>query len=119
MSFKLVKLVLEHEVKIVGINYDTISLSNGDMIGHNHNADCCENNYADFASLEDTSFIEQEFNEFIFEKVDCGFLLNGYLINCYSVQNGYYSSDVDILYFPRGENRGFKVLNIDCEGIDG
>lgn len=115
MSFKSVKLVFEKEVEIVGINYDTISLSNGDVIFHNHDADCCEHNYADFASLEDTTFMEQKFNELVFEKSEYGFLLNGYLVNCYTIQNGYYSSDVDICYYQRNKDDSFKIFNIDCE----
>lgn len=54
---------------------------------------------------------------FIFEKVDdYGFRFGNeygllFFIPCYSDQNGYYSSDIDIYY------NNIKVLNLECELI--
>lgn len=46
----------------------------------------------------------------------CGFKFgnkpyNMYFVPCYSMQDGYYSSDVDILL------NGYKVLNVACEEV--
>ena len=115
MSFKSVKLVFEKEIEIVEISGEVIELSNGDLIKHDYSPLCCEYNYADFRSLEDTTIIGQKFNELVFEKSEYGFLLNGHLVNCYSEQNGYYSQDVDIIYHPKNSYQGIKVLNVDCD----
>lgn len=71
--------------------------------------------YADFEQLEDLA-LEYEFeNDLIFEVVpENGFRFGSkgtpmFFIPCYSDQNGYYSSDIDIFYDGR------HVFNVDCE----
>lgn len=102
-------------MKIKQVNEEHILFDNGSIITFYHDQDCCECNFADFEQLEEAA-MECEFPEnLIFEKVDgSGFRFGGagtymFFVPCYSDQNGYYSSDIDI-YF-----NGKQVLNFECE----
>lgn len=102
-------------MKIIKITDDSILFDNGSEITFDHDQDCCENNYADFSQLEESA-LNCEFPENLtFEKVErSGFRFGGvgtfmFFVPCYSDQNGYYSSDIDI-YFNKK-----KVLNFECE----
>lgn len=91
--------------KINQITEDYIEFSNGKKLTFNHEQDCCEINYADFTQIDDialdTIFYE---NEFVFEVVEnCGIRFgnrggNMVFVPCYSDQNGYYSTSLDIYY---------------------
>lgn len=91
-----------------------IVFDNGNEITYDHVQDCCEDNYADFIQLDDLAK-ETEFDEDLkFEALDeLGFRFGNegkmFFIPCYSVQNGYYSSDVDIFY------NGKHVLNLTAD----
>ena len=90
---------LDEIVKIEKITDDAIYFSNKGKLMHSYTQDCCEYNYADFESLNDTTIFDEYFDKLVFEVIEgIGFRLNGYLVNCYSIQNGYYSSWVDISY---------------------
>ena len=107
------------KIKIKSFDEDEIIFTDGSCISHDHISDCCEYNYADFSSIKDSILEDLEFDEITIEESedDQGFLLNGHLINCYSSQNGYYSSDVDITL--RGPDKKIiKELNVDCEMVD-
>lgn len=102
-------------MKIKEVNTNYILFDNGSRITFDHEQDCCETNYADFEQLEDLA-LEYEFeNDLIFEVVpENGFRFGSkgtpmFFIPCYSDQNGYYSSDIDIFYDGR------HVFNVDCE----
>ena len=104
-------------MKIKEINEEQILFDNGFKIEYDHLQDCCESNYADFKQIEPMA-LNYEFDEhLIFEKVDdYGFRFGNeygllFFIPCYSDQNGYYSSDIDIYY------NNTKVLNLECELI--
>ena len=91
-------------MKIKEVNTNYILFDNGSRITFDHEQDCCETNYADFEQLEDLA-LEYEFeNDLIFEVVpENGFRFGSkgtpmFFIPCYSDQNGYYSSDIDIFY---------------------
>jgi len=100
-------------MKIIEVNEDYIRFDNGSEITFDHSQDCCEHNYADFKQIEkqalDTTFDE----ELIFEKVEgSGFRFGSkgthmFFIPCYSDQNGYHSSDIDIYFNEK------QVLNLD------
>lgn len=100
-------------MKIIEVKDDYIGFDNGSKITFDHSQDCCEYNYADFKQIEkqalDTTFDE----ELIFEEVEgSGFRFGSkgthmFFIPCYSDQNGYYSSDVDIYFNEK------HVLNLD------
>lgn len=96
-------------MKIKEVNTNYILFDNGSRITFDHEQDCCETNYADFEQLEDLA-LEYEFeNDLIFEVVpENGFRFGSkgtpmFFIPCYSDQNGYYSSDIDIFYDGRHE----------------
>lgn len=77
---------------------EDLVFTNGWRIRTSHSPDCCEHNYADWSSLDDTGFFEEEFyeNDFKLEKWDGGFRINGYTVNCYSEQSGYYSTELEV-----------------------
>lgn len=103
-------------MKIIEVKDDYIRFDNGSEITFDHNQDCCEHNYADFKQIEkqalDTTFDE----ELIFEAVEgSGFRFGSkgshmFFIPCYSDQNGYYSSELDIYFNEK------QVLNLDFLG---
>lgn len=102
-------------MKIKEVDSDHILFDNGSKITFEHEPDCCESNYADFEQIEDFA-LECEFeNDLIFEEVpENGFRFGSkgtpmFFIPCYSDQNGYYSSDVDIFYNEE------HVFNVRCE----
>lgn len=91
-------------MKIVRVNFGVIEFDNGNMITFDHDQNCCETNYADFEQLEERARDVEFMENLKFEVVDFyGFRFgNGgsemFFIPCYSIQNGYYSSDVSIYY---------------------
>ena len=102
-------------MKIKKITGEHILFDNGSKITYDHDQSCCEWNYADFEQLKDTVAMDTEFDEnLIFEAVDeAGFRFgnegNMFFVPCYSEQNGYYSTDLQIFY------NGEEVLSLNCE----
>lgn len=90
-------------MRILEVTDEKILFDNGKAITYYHSKDCCENNYADFEQLEEAA-LEYDFNdELRFEFVDnAGFRFGDerlmFFVPCYSDQNGYYSTGVEILY---------------------
>ena len=100
-------------MKIKSISDSAITFDNGMDITFDHEQDCCEYNYAAFEEIDDLAKTFEFSEDLIFESVDYGFRFgnnpqNMVFVPCYSEQNGYYSSDVDIYYNDR------QVLNVDC-----
>lgn len=102
-------------MKIVEVTADHILFENGSTITYDHIQDCCEVNYADFEQLDDKAraydYDEQNMK---FEAIDdSGFRFGDnrrmFFVPCYSDQNGYYCSDIDIYY------NGKQVLNFFAE----
>lgn len=93
-------------MKIAEVNGQYIQFDNGSIIAYDHSPDCCEWNYADFLQIRDDVLYDYDFDpELDFEKIDgSGFRFgsngNFIFVPCYSEQNGWYSSDIDILYIP-------------------
>lgn len=82
-----------------------MEFDNSTKIEGDHQQDCCESNYIDFkGSLKDILEVGQEFKTIEIKKDEdtnkYGFDLYldnvRYPINCYSDQNGYYSSDIEV-----------------------
>lgn len=102
-------------MRIIEINDEEIRFDNGEYISYSHYQDCCECNYADFSQLDDIAR-NAEFStpldfEFLEEQ---GFRFGNlpnqmFFVPCYSEQNGYYSSDIQIEY------NGEPVLSGNCE----
>lgn len=109
-------------MKILRVEEERIIFDNGDTITFSHEQDCCEWNYADFSILT-PNVINYDFDfsyPLQFEKIDeLGFKFgsNGrwIFIPCYSEQNGYYTSEIDI-YYTHNE-RTYKVLSFDSQLI--
>lgn len=105
-------------VTIKEITSDHILFSDGSEITDFHHADCCEDNYADYEQLDDIARQTKFTLPLSFEAIEgAGFRFGNkpskmFFVPCYSEQNGYYSSDINIYL------NGKKVLYIeDCEGI--
>jgi hypothetical protein len=91
-------------MKISKISEYHIIFDNNSLIDFSHERDCCEWTYAQFEYLkEEAGIYEFDFPEPpVFEACDYGFRFGSetqkFFVPCYSEQNGYYSSDVDIYY---------------------
>ena len=85
-------------MRIKTVTDENIVFDNGNVISFHHEQDCCEYTYADFSILN-----------------PCVIKSNGHwiFIPCYSEQNGWYTSEIDIYY------NGKRVLNFDAQFIDG
>lgn len=99
---------------ITEVTDEKIYFSNGNVISYYHCADCCEYNYADFSHLDTEAKSYVFRGPLSFEAVDgAGFRFGDsrrkFFVPCYSEQNGYYSSDVDIYLNDE------QVLNLECE----
>ena len=105
-------------MKIIEITSEHIKFDNGKTITYDHEQDCCEWNYADFEQLDDIArahdYDEQTLR---FEFVgNHGFRFGDnrqmFFVPCYSEQNGYYTTNIDIYY---NSNR---VCGGSCEFVD-
>lgn len=102
--------------KIIKTEENLIEFSDGTRITCDHEQDCCEWNYADCDQLDDLAR-GYDFNteKLTFEAVDgSGFRFGDrpermFFIPCYSEQNGYYSSDIDV--YLNGE----LETHLECE----
>lgn len=99
-------------MKIKEITSEYINFDNGEEITFFHGQDCCEDNYADFEQLDDIARVAEFSTPLKFEKVDnAGFRFGDehkmFFVPCYSDQNGYYSSDLQIYY------NGDLVVDLD------
>ena len=105
-------------MKITNITEYELVFDNGSTITYDHPQDCCEWNHADFAQLDDIAR-DYDFQEPLkFEAVElAGFRFGDarqmFFVPCYSEQNGYYTSELDIYL------NGKEVLHIEeCDPID-
>jgi hypothetical protein len=101
--------------KIVEVDENLIRFSDGTEITADHERDCCEYNYADCRQLDDIALnTEFDTSNLVFEAIeDLGFRFGNapnkmFFVPCYSDQNGYYSSDVEIRI------NGVRVFLVDC-----
>lgn len=111
-------------MRIKQVTDEKILFDNGNEIFFNHRRDCCEINYADFCNLNENNInYNYNFDENLsFESVDeLGFKFgsNGrwIFIPCYSEQNGYYTTEIDIYYKKEKEERIERVLRFDAQEI--
>lgn len=107
-------------MRIKEITDERITFDNGNYITYDHEQDCCEWNYANFHYLQDEAGVmSYDFpEELMFEVVNgSGFRFGSayrkFFVPCYSDQNGYYSSDIDIYYkTENGDN--LYTANFEC-----
>jgi len=115
-------------MKIKSICEDGITFDNGSMLTHYHNQDCCEAVYADWGNM--IAMTESEGNELKLSDYDffdnildsvvpikrLGFYLvtmQGLCIrvDCYDIQNGYYSSNLELCHTSGKENKTYKNIS--------
>jgi len=98
-------------MKIKEITNDHILFDNGTEVTYYHNQDCCENVYADFEQLKTTTIMNEEFKTLEFKFIPgVGIKLKSYLIPCYNSQNGYYSSDLELIVnYPDGKKESWDI----------
>ena len=94
MEITKASITFKESFRITEITEDRVILSNGCYIEATHDQDCCEHNYADFKSLLDTPIMGVTHNTISFDDWEGGIRINGYAVNCYSNQNGYYSTEI-------------------------
>lgn len=108
-------------MKVKTVDKDSITFENGITLTSNHEKDCCENHYLDFSNLKLEDFEELEFDltgDTFFERVeDYGIRLlptNGHPISIpgYGYNNGYYSSNLDLVL---SDGREFNIT--ECQVI--
>jgi hypothetical protein len=102
-------------MKVKEITGEHILFDDGTEVTQYHNQDCCENVYADFEQLKTTPIDWEDFKEIKLVKVpDTGIrIVGGYLIPCYNKQNGYYSSDLELIVkYPDGREERTDIS--DC-----
>lgn len=104
--------------KIVEVEENLIRFSDGTEITGYHEQDCCEDNYADCGQLDDIALnTEFDTSNLVFEEVEgSGFRFGNapskmFFVPCYSSQNGYYSSDIEIRL------NGEQMLYMECPMI--
>lgn len=102
--------------KIVELYENLIKFDDGTTITAFHARDCCEHNYADCEQLDDiarnTDFDTSKLEIDILQ--DQGFRFGNkpskmFFVPCYSEQNGYYSTDLNIFI------NGRMVGTLECE----
>lgn len=102
-------------MKIYFVDDEQIEFDNGDVITFGHCQECCEVNYADFKQIDDIARSTNFESPIEFEPVEkAGFRFGNkpnkmFFVPCYSNQNGFYSSDIEIYY------NNDCVLNFLCE----
>lgn len=95
---KGIEVIFDRQVTIVKIEEESIELSDGTNIYSFHDQDCCEHHWADFSVLEVNPDHKNPFDKLDFKGVEgLGFLMNGMLVNGYGDNNGYYSSNLDLV----------------------
>ena len=117
------------KLKVVALNSDEITFDNGVKLYSNHDQDCCENHYLSMSDLTIADFEGLEFNlsnDDFFERIeDYGISLkplNGYPIRIpgYGSNNGYYSSNLDLIITDTDGIKTLKEYNIsECQDWDG
>ena len=111
---EVVKMRFYPEVKVVKVNEEGIEFSDGTVISHYHDQDCCEHVYANWIDWSnDFSNVVEIRSLTIWTVPDAGIRIefsHGYqsrdfvwFVACYDEQNGYYNSNLEIT-ISTGEN---------------
>lgn len=123
-------------MKIVSFIRDVIIFDSGTILKYEHEQDCCEQVFADFEVLKDYNALGKNADKTIFDvdfdetatrmfaNIDLvdgeGFKIRytdgdfegSVFVPCYNQQNGYYASDLVLVYIDGNEK---SIINIsDC-----
>lgn len=122
-------------MRIVEIGDESLTFDNGCVLMSNHSSDCCEWHWLDFSVMRTDKYVstvtgksiniyEQEFDFskcVPFKKIEgTGILLrdvegNKYLICGYGDNNGYYGTNIDLIYVDDDGNVIFKYDVTECQ----
>lgn len=108
-------------MKIKEINENGITFDNGSTLTHYHSQDCCENVYADWESLKteagvmDHNFATMPMIEFV---KGSGIRIEGFFVACYNSQNGYYSSELELVFSDLDANADDRLKNVKWDISD-
>lgn len=113
-------------LKVIKIDDNSIEFENGIQLYSYHDQDCCENHYLSFTDLNITDFDRLEFDlttDDFFKRIE-GYGIELIPIKGHSVKipgygsnNGYYSSDLDLILTNRKNfNKKFDIS--DCQVIE-
>lgn len=111
MEIKSAQVTFKEKFFFTEVKNEMLYLSNGCYIEAIHSPDCCENNYADFDSIKDTTLMGTLFDSVVFDSWEGGIRINGYAVNCYSEQNGYYSTEITFVL-----RKNYKSYLLTFEG---
>jgi len=123
-GFLKTKRVMKN-LKVVKVDLDSVEFDNGVKLYSNHDQDCCENHYLSMNDLTIDDFEGLEFdlsNDDFFERIeDYGIALkplNGHPVRIpgYGSNNGYYSSNLDLIITKPDGRTTYKEYNIsECQ----
>jgi hypothetical protein len=116
-----------NKLKVIKVDSSEITFDNGSKLYSNHEQDCCENHYLSMNDLTLDDFDGLEFNlttdKFLEKVEDYGIALKPILghpvrIPGYGSNNGYYSSNLDLVITNANNNGIYKKYNISkCQEI--
>ncbi len=104
------KVKFDKDVHIVGVNEEGVRFSDGSLLFHQHDQDCCEQVYANWIDWANDfkGFIEiRGFQVLMVENAGLRLeFTKGYgydrdhvmFVPCYNAQNGYYSDHLDVAF---------------------
>lgn len=114
------------KLKVIKIDDDSLTFEDGTVLYSNHDSDCCENHFLSFADLTIQDFEGLKFNltnDDFFKRIeDYGIELipiKGHSVKVpgYGYNNGYYSSNLDLILENR-DKKFKKTYNItECQEI--
>lgn len=123
-------------MKIIEIGEESLTFDNGTVLMSTHDSDCCEWHWLDFSVMrtynistkngKSINIYDQEFdfsNGVPFKKVeDIGIILddvdgNHYLICGYGSNNGYYGTNIDLVYCNSDGDRIYEYDVTECQEV--
>lgn len=126
MSKTLEVIKLKEPTKLTGIRIDdggvSLLFENGEEVelSDHHSQDCCESVYADWKAFSayKSQIVDHRYSEIEVRGIDgegvmfcfSDYPLQKVFVPCYDIQNGYYSSDLDLTIKHNGVA---KTININ------
>ena len=114
-------------LKAVKIKNDELIFNDGTRLFSNHDADCCEYHYLDFADLDISDFDGLEFdltNDNFFNRVEGYGIelkpINGHVVRVpgYGYNNGCYGSNIDLV-IANANGKTIKSYDVsECQYVD-